>query len=82
MFGFDLRDTDDVIHDIEILNNICQEYKDIKSKFDCLLALTNIESMTRCPCRDLNNNITFSERLHCDKCGGIGYVLTYKPNKE
>ena len=81
-FGSIIRDEDDVIKDISILNNICQEYKDIKNKYETLLALTNIESMTRCSCRDYTNKISFSARLNCDICNGIGYVITYKANKE
>lgn len=83
MFGFDLRDNDDIIRDIERLNNLCQDYKDIKDKLKTLMILTNIEDMIKCECRNFKNNMTTSERMNCPKCKGIGYILKYrKDNKD
>ena len=78
MFGFDLRDNDDIINDVERLHNLCQDYKEIRDKLKTLMILTNIEDMIKCECRDYKNEMSFQERMKCPKCKGIGYILKYK----
>lgn len=82
MFGFDLKDEDDIIRDIKVLNNICQNYKEVKDKLKTLMLLTNIEEMVTCECRDYKNNMSIQERINCPKCKGIGYILKYKEKEE
>lgn len=82
MFGFDLKDEDDIIRDIKALNNICQNYKEVKDKLKTLMLLTNIEEMVTCECRDYKNNMSIQERMNCPKCKGIGYILKYKEKEE
>lgn len=82
MFGFDLKDEDDMINDIKILNDICQNYKEVKDQLKTLMILTNIEEMIKCECRDYKNNMSFQERMNCPKCKGIGYILKYKEKKD
>lgn len=82
MFGFDLKDEDDMINGIKILNNICQNYKEVKDQLKTLMILTNIEEMIKWDCRDYKNGMSFQERMKCPKCKGIGYILKYKENKE
>ena len=78
MLGMDFRDTEDVIRDIERLNALCQDYKDIRDKLKTLMILTNIEDMTPCECRDYKNEMSIQDRMNCTKCKGIGYILKYK----
>lgn len=82
MFGFDLKDEDDMINDIKILNDICQNYKEVKDQLKTLMILTNIEEMIKCECRDYKNGMSFQERMKCPKCKGIGYILKYKEKKD
>lgn len=82
MFGFDLKDEDDMINDIKILNNICQNYKEVKDQLKTLMILTNIEEMIKCECRDYKNNMSIQDRMNCPKCKGIGYILKYKEKKD
>ena len=77
-FGTFFKDKDDIIKDISILNEICQDYKETKNKLDALILGFGIETMTKCSCRDYTNKISFEERIHCDKCKGLGYIITYK----
>lgn len=82
MFGFDLKDEDDMINDIKILNDICQNYKEVKDQLKTLMILTNIEEMIKCDCRDYKNGMSIQERMRCPKCKGIGYILKYKEKKD
>ena len=82
MFGFDLKDEDDMINDIKILNDICQNYKEVKDQLKTLMILTNIEEMIKCECRDYKNGMSFQERMKCPKSKGIGYILKYKEKKD
>jgi len=82
MFGFDLKDEDDMINDIKILNDICQNYKEVKDQLKTLMILTNIEEMIKCECRDYKNGMSIQERMRCPKCKGIGYILKYKEKKD
>lgn len=75
---FDLRNEDDIIRDVQQLNTICQRYNDYKSLLNALMIKFNIESADKCECRDYTSNKTFQERLNCEKCGGLGYILHYK----
>lgn len=79
---FDLRNEDDIIRDVSQLNNICQRYNDYKSLVNALMIKYNIESASKCDCRDYSTNKTLQERLNCEKCGGIGFILKYKENNE
>lgn len=74
------RSKEDVMRDVQELNNICQEYSNYRSIVQACLVKFNIKKITPCKCRDYSNKMTFEERLHCENCGGLGYI--FKFNKE
>lgn len=75
-----LRGKDDVVRDVKALNEICQEYQNYRSIVQACIQKFNIHKIEACECRDYSNKMTFEERLHCEKCGGLGYIFEF--NKE
>ena len=78
MLGFDLRDKDDVIADLIKIGEIASEYKEYREMLYALILKYNIEEMIKCECRNYKNDMKFSERMNCPKCGSTGYIIKYK----
>ena len=78
MSGFDLRDKEDVVNDLIKVGEIAAEYREYKSMLNALYLKYNIGNMKACTCRNIDNKLSFQERLNCKKCQGLGYIIECK----
>lgn len=72
---FDLRNKVDVVGDIAMLNEICQEWNTYAKCLNACIKQLNIKSIENCTC-------TIEDRFNCPKCKGSGYVVILNENKK
>ena len=75
MIMFDIRDKNDIIRDIGVLNDICQEWSTYAKCLHACISQLNIKSIENCTCK-------LEERFKCPKCKGSGYVVVLNENKK
>lgn len=79
---FDMRCKEDIMKDISILNDICNEYKNYQGIVRACLEQCNIKEIKVCKCSKNKNLDNFEERLNCKICKGTGYEIIFKKDKK